>query len=225
MPKLASNSNRGPGVCVSGLISCVFAAALAILPIIPAAARAQPPQQSASADEPIPAEIAAEPAATIKMGDDDPMYQPSTVVVQAGQIVEWKNYGMVSHSVTDDPTKAMKPEDSLLPRNAKPFFSGNVMPGRSYHHTFLIPGRYRYFCLTHEVDKMIGEIIVEPPGGRPPAHPGILGREAEPYKPAISITIPTPVATPSRKPHFASEPWRKLERAVEQPPTADEDDD
>jgi len=212
-------------VRVSGLVPRVFAAALAILPMISAAALAQPPQQSASAEEPIPAEIAGQPAATIKMSDDDPMYQPSSIVIQAGQIVEWKNYGMVSHSVTDDPTKAMKPEDSLLPRSAKPFFSGNVMPGRSYQHTFLIPGRYRYFCLTHEVDKMIGEIIVEPPGGSPPSHPGIAGREAAPYKPAISISIPTPVATPSRKPSFASEPWRKLERAVEQPPATDEDDD
>lgn len=211
-------------MCVSGLMPYAFAAALAILPIIAAAARAQPPSQSASAEEPIPAEIAGEPAVTIKMNDDDPMYEPPSVVIQAGQIVEWKNYGMVSHSVTDDPTKAMKPEDSLLPHSAKPFFSGNVMPGRAYQHTFLVPGRYRYFCLTHEVDKMIGEIIVEPPEGHPPSHPGIAGREAAPYKPAISISIPTPVATPSRKPSFASEPWRKLERSVEQPPAADDDD-
>jgi len=218
--KLASNSIRGPGVCVSGFVSYAFAAALAILPVIPVAARAQPPQQSASVEEPIPAEVAGEPAVTIKMSDDDPMYEPPSVVVQAGQTVEWKNYGMVSHSVTDDPARAMKPEDSLLPRSARPFFSGNVMPGRTYQHTFLIPGRYRYFCLTHEVDKMIGEIIVEPPGGTPPSHPGIAGREAAPYKPAISISIPTPVVTPSRKPSYASEPWRKLERA----PTADDDD-
>lgn len=209
---------------VSGLVVHIFAAALAILPMISASAQAQPPQQSASYEAPIPAEIAGGPAATIKMSDDDPMYQPPSLVIQAGQTVEWKNYGMVSHSVTDDPTKAMKPEDSLLPRDAKPFFSGNVMPGRTYEHTFLIPGRYRYFCLTHEVDKMIGEIIVEPPGGSPPSHPGILGREAEPYKPAISISIPTPLATPNRKPTFASEPWRKLERSVEQPPADDQDD-
>ncbi len=104
--------------------------------------------------------------------------------------------------MTDDPTKALKPEDSLLPTHAKPFFSGNVMPGRAYRHTFLIPGRYRYFCLTHEVDKMIGEILVELPGGPPPAHPGILGREAAPYAPAISINIPTPAAAPTQKPAY-----------------------
>jgi plastocyanin len=200
-----------------------FATALAILPMTYATAAAQPPVQSASAEanEPIQADLAGEPAATIKMSDNDPMYEPPNLVVQVGQIVEWKNSGDVSHSVTDDPTKALKPEDSLLPHNAKPFFSGNIMPGQTYRHTFLIPGRYRYFCLTHEVDKMIGEVLVEPPGGPPPAHPGILGREAAPYAPALSITIPTPVATPAHKPGYRSQPWRKLER--EEPAGADDD--
>jgi plastocyanin len=221
VPKLASNSVGGPGVRVSGLGPILFATALAILPMTPATAVAQSSLQSASVaagsagEEPIPADVAGEPAATIKMSDNDPMYEPPNLVVQAGQIVEWKNEGDVSHSVTDDPTKALKPEDSLLPHDAKPFFSGNVMPGRAYRHTFLIPGRYRYFCLTHEVDKMIGEILVEPPGGPPPAHPGILGREAAPYAPAISINIPTPAAAPTQKPAYHSQPWRKLERERE----------
>ena len=153
------------------------------------------------------------------MRDDDPMYQPPRIVIQAGQTVEWKNYGTVSHSATDDQTKAMNPEDALLPRSAKPFFSGNVLPGGTYRHTFLVPGRYRYFCMTHEVDKMIGEIIVEPAGGLPPTHPGILGRESAPRPPTISLSIPTPIATPARKPSFRSEPWRKMERTVEHPAT------
>jgi plastocyanin len=215
-------------VCINGLVPRVFAAALAFLPLLPIAAEAQPPDQSASAEPaPIPAEIAGEPAVTIKMSDDDPMYQPPSLVIQAGQMVQWKNYGMVSHSVTDDPTKATKPEDSLLPRSARSFFSGNVMPGGVYRHTFLIPGRYRYFCLTHEVDKMIGEIIVQPPGGAPPAHPGVLGREGIPGPPSISlgIPIPSPMATPAHKPSFRSEPWRKMERIVEHPATTDDEDD
>src|SRR5271170_8407342 len=99
--------------------------------MIPVAAEGQPPDQSASVEAPPPmsAEIAGEPAITIKMSDDDPMYDPPRVVIQSGQIVEWKNSGDVSHSVTDDPTKAMKAEDALLPQYARPFFSGNVLPG------------------------------------------------------------------------------------------------
>jgi plastocyanin len=227
VPKLASNSIGGLGVRVSGLGPIFLGAALAILPMIPAIAHGQPPNESASieAPPPISAEIAGEPAVTIKMSDDDPMYDPPRIVIQSGQMVEWKNSGDVSHSVTDDPTKAMKAEDALLPRDAKPFFSGNVLPGGTYRHTFLVPGRYRYFCMTHEIDKMIGEVIVEPAGGPVPPHPGILGREAAPYKPAISINIPTPAPLPRQKPTYQSEPWRKLERARDLPGTTDDDEE
>jgi len=98
----------------------------------------------------------------VKMNDDDPMYQPSTVQILVGQTIEWQNEGQVSHSVTDDPGRADNPGDALLPVGVKPFNSGNVMPGGRFRHTFTQPGRYRYFCLTHEGDRMVGEVIVQP---------------------------------------------------------------
>ncbi len=104
----------------------------------------------------------AAPIWIVKMNDDDPMYRPSTVEIQVGQTVEWQNDGQVSHSVTDDPERANQPADALLPAGVKPFTSGSVMPGGRFRHTFTQAGRYRYFCLTHEGDKMIGEIIVHP---------------------------------------------------------------
>jgi plastocyanin len=100
--------------------------------------------------------------AVVKMSDNDPMYSPDSLVIRAGQTIEWKNDGDVSHSVTDDPKSAENRDDVDLPTGAKPFNSGNVMPGRSFRHTFTVPGKYRYFCLTHEADRMIGEITVEP---------------------------------------------------------------
>jgi plastocyanin len=100
----------------------------------------------------------------IKMNDDDPMYQPNSIRIVAGQTVEWQNDGQVSHSVTDDASRATNPVDALLPQGVKPFNSGNVMPGGTFRHTFTKPGRYRYFCLTHEMDKMVGEVIVESAG-------------------------------------------------------------
>jgi plastocyanin len=109
----------------------------------------------------------AAPIWIIKMNDDDPMYQPSTVQVLVGQTVEWQNEGQVSHSVTDDPARADKPGDALLPAGVKPFNSGNVMPGGRFRHTFMRAGRYRYFCLTHEMDRMVGEIIVQPQSAPP----------------------------------------------------------
>ncbi|MBV8774335.1 MAG: hypothetical protein JO166_18680 [Deltaproteobacteria bacterium] len=102
------------------------------------------------------------PVQIVKMNDDDPMYRPSGIQVDAGQTVEWENDGQVSHSVTDDPTRANKPGDALLPPGVKPFNSGNVMPGGRFRYTFSQPGRYRYFCLTHEGDKMVGEVNVAP---------------------------------------------------------------
>jgi plastocyanin len=100
----------------------------------------------------------------VKMNDDDPMYQPNSIRIVAGQTVEWQNDGQVSHTVTDDPSHATNPVDALLPQGVEPFNSGNVMPGGTFHYTFTKPGRYRYFCLTHEMDKMVGEVIVESAG-------------------------------------------------------------
>jgi plastocyanin len=102
------------------------------------------------------------PIQIVKMNDDEPMYSPSTVNISAGQTIEWENDGQVSHSVVDDPARANQPADALLPAGVTPFNSGNVMPGARFRHTFKQPGRYRYFCLTHEGDKMIGEVIVAP---------------------------------------------------------------
>src|SRR5207248_84112 len=109
----------------------------------------------------------AAPIWIVKMNDDDPMYRPSTIQVGLGQTVEWENDGQVSHSVTDDPARADKPGDALLPYGVKPFGSGNVLPGGRFRYSFTQPGRYRYFCLTHEGDKMIGEVIVEPSAPAP----------------------------------------------------------
>jgi plastocyanin len=104
----------------------------------------------------------AAPIWIVKMSDDDPMYRPSSIQISAGQTVEWENDGQVSHSVTDDPSRADTPGDALLPVGVTPFNSGNVMPGGRFRHTFSKSGRYRYFCMTHEADRMVGEVIVEP---------------------------------------------------------------
>jgi plastocyanin len=125
------------------------------------------------------------------MNDDDPMYQPSTIQIAAGETVEWENDGQVSHSVTDDPARANKPGDALLPQGVKPFNSGNVMPGGRFRHTFTLPGRYRYFCLTHEGDKMVGEVIVQSQSSPAPRR---IARTANPAIPAVPISAPMSTA-------------------------------
>ena len=103
-----------------------------------------------------------EPAKIVEMNDEDPEYEPSSIVITAGQTVEWHNNGQVSHSVVDDAKRVAKPEDALIPTGVPAFNSGNIMPGGIYKHTFTIPGRYRYFCMSHELDGMVGEVIVRP---------------------------------------------------------------
>ena len=168
MPIFATNSARGPGVSASlRNIALVAIPLLAITWV--SRAYANPPDTPASvratATEEVPplqAEVRG-PTAIIKMSDDNPMYQPNSILIRAGQTVEWLNTGQVSHSVVDDPAKAAKADDVAIPTGVPTFASGNVMPGGKYRHTFLTPGTYRYFCMSHEVDSMVGEIIVQPP--------------------------------------------------------------
>jgi plastocyanin len=103
----------------------------------------------------------AAPVKIIQMNDYMPMYRPDRTVITAGQTVEWRNDGQVSHSVVDNAREAAKPDDSLLPRGVHSFSSGNIMPGNTYRRTFTRPGRYRYFCASYELDGMVGEIIVK----------------------------------------------------------------
>jgi len=111
------------------------------------------------------------------MNDETPMYKPSNLVIMAGQTVEWHNNGEVIHSVVDEATKAANPENALIPRGAPTFNSGNIMPGGTFQHTFTVPGRYRYFCMSHELDDMVGEILVLP---STPAHAGAVITLAKP---------------------------------------------
>ena len=169
MSIFATNSERGPGVCAS-LSGLALVAVISLLTLLSATrANAKPPEtptdvRATTADEaaPPPAEVGG-PTAIVKMSDDAPMYQPDSIMIRPGETVEWRNAGSVSHSVVDDPTKAGSPGDVALPAGAKAFESGNVMPGGKFSHTFEMPGTYRYFCRSHEVDAMVGEIIVQPP--------------------------------------------------------------
>jgi plastocyanin len=102
----------------------------------------------------------AAPAVVVKMTDKPPMYQPLKVTVKVGQSVEWINNAQTLHSVTTDPDSAQKPTDVSSPPGAKPFDSGFMKPGATFDYTFTVPGTYKYLCLPHEKDGMIGWVIV-----------------------------------------------------------------
>ena len=90
------------------------------------------------------------------------VFEPAVIEIKAGQTVVWKNSSREVHTVTADPGQATNPQDVELPQGAQRFDSGFLNPTQNYEHTFRTPGTYRYVCTLHEVQRMIGQIIVKP---------------------------------------------------------------
>ncbi len=86
---------------------------------------------------------------------------PSPINVACGQTVVWTNNSKVPHTITADPSLATNPRNVMLPAGAEPFNSGSIEPGKTYAHTFSIPGTYRYFSINEEGAGMIGEVVVK----------------------------------------------------------------
>ena len=103
-----------------------------------------------------------QPAVVVDMTGSLLVFEPATIEVRAGQTVVWKNSSREVHTVTADPGQATDPQDVELPKGAQRFDSGFLNPTQTYEHTFKKPGTYRYVCTLHEVQRMIGQIIVKP---------------------------------------------------------------
>lgn len=97
----------------------------------------------------------------VKMSDKPPRYEPEKVAINVGDTVEWVNSGQTLHTVTADPAKSVNKSNVSLPAGAKPFDSGFMPPGTRFKHTFTVPGTYKYFCIPHEKDGMIGYVVVK----------------------------------------------------------------
>ena len=107
-----------------------------------------------------PATAIAGAAVVVKMTDKPPMYMPMKVAIKVGQTVEWVNNAQTLHGVTTDPDSAQKPGDVASPPGAKPIDSGFMKPGSTFDYTFTVPGTYKYLCLPHEKDGMVGYVVV-----------------------------------------------------------------
>ena len=105
--------------------------------------------------------LAAAKTVEVKMTDTPPKFVPLTVTIQKGDTVEWINNAQSLHSVTTNPAVAQAPKDVSLPSGAKPFDSGFMPPGAKWSYTFTVPGTYKYLCLPHEKDHMIGVVVVK----------------------------------------------------------------
>jgi plastocyanin len=97
---------------------------------------------------------------TITMTDKPPMYVPQKLTIPVGTTVEWVNNAKTLHDVTTDADSVQKPDDVKLPPGAQSFDSGFMQPGATFDYTFTVPGNYKYTCIPHEKDGMVGEIDV-----------------------------------------------------------------
>ena len=105
--------------------------------------------------------IAAAKTVEVKMTDTPPKFVPLTVTIDKGDTVEWINNAVSLHSVTTNPAVAQDPKDVSSPAGAKPFDSGFMPPGVKWSYTFTLPGTYKYLCLPHEKDHMVGIVVVK----------------------------------------------------------------
>jgi plastocyanin len=122
-------------------------------------------------------------------------YSPTTLTVQAGTTVTWKNVGSQAVSVTS--------RDQL-------FDSHLLDPGKSWSYTFDTPGTFRYFCVPYPWMK--GTLIVAPDdddrhgsspppaGGASSSGPSSSGSGSTATGSAGSQPTPTPSPSPSPSP-------------------------
>ena len=75
-------------------------------------------------------------------------FEPATVTVNVGDIVEWKNDDIVPHTATAD-GEAQKPV----------FDSGTIKTGATWRYLARNKGTYNYTCTLHP--NMKGELIVQ----------------------------------------------------------------
>ena len=89
----------------------------------------------------------------VSMGDN--FFQPVGMTVPVGTTVEWRNDGVLPHTVTSDTG------------TSRTFDSGIIRTGGTYSLTFDAPGSFAYHCDVHP--EMAGAVVVEAAAAPPPA--------------------------------------------------------
>lgn len=92
---------------------------------------------------------------------DDMSFDPPSVQVRAGAVIEWVNEGAVPHTTT---ARAGNAPIEQLPEAASEWDSGLLMSGERFRIRLDTPGEYRYVCTLHLANDMAGRIEVLPAG-------------------------------------------------------------
>lgn len=108
--------------------------------------------------------------ATYDVGMSADRFLPEAVEASVGEPVVWRNTSSRAHSVTA--------YEDQIPPDASFFASGGfeseqaardawleqgggtIYGGETYRQTFRVPGTYHYFCIPHEPQGMVGQVVV-----------------------------------------------------------------
>jgi plastocyanin len=101
---------------------------------------------------------------TIKMGSDSGnlVFQPATLTVKHGDVIQWVNNKLPPHNVMFDTSKA--PAENAKMLSALSHSQLMIKPDENYELTIaddLAPGEYSYYCAPHRGAGMVAKIIVE----------------------------------------------------------------
>jgi plastocyanin len=101
---------------------------------------------------------------TVKMGSDNGnlVFQPATITVKHGDVVQWVNNKLFPHNVMFDGTKMPAEEASMASVFSHPQLM--VKTGETYELNIadsLVPGEYSYYCAPHRGAGMVAKIVVE----------------------------------------------------------------
>jgi plastocyanin len=101
---------------------------------------------------------------TVKMGSDNGnlVFQPATITVKRGDVVQWVNNKLSPHNVMFDGKKMPAEEAPMAPTFSHPQLM--IKTGETYELAIsenLALGEYSYFCAPHRGAGMVAKIIVE----------------------------------------------------------------
>jgi plastocyanin len=100
---------------------------------------------------------------------DSPIFDPSSITVESGDIIQWRNNDHRIHTVTADENEIPDDADYFAsggyPRESLATviypFGGKIKPGERFAHKFKTPGTYKYYSIPAEHLGVIGEVVVQ----------------------------------------------------------------
>lgn len=135
----------------------------------------------------------------------DPMgsvvgFDPVGVLLQPGQRVRWICDANVHTATAYSPKN--ENHSLRIPKNARPWSSGFLLPGHKFEIKLTVEGVYDYFCIPHEEAGMAGRLIVGKaigPGTLPFDYFKALGKHWLPVPAAAQKAFPSISETLRRK--------------------------